>query len=68
MDISHDRPTVQGIPRWLPASPAEAKALPRGGTLALVLVAYQQTLFIVWGCPCQHNTCSSDALNQQLTS
>ena len=28
---SHDRPIVQGIPRWLPASPAEAKALPREG-------------------------------------
>ena len=33
---SHDRPIVQGIPQWVPASPAEAKALPREGASALV--------------------------------
>ncbi len=34
----HDRPIVPGIPRWLPASPAEAKALPHEGASALVFV------------------------------
>ena len=34
--LGRDRPIIQGIPQWLPASPAEAKALPREGALALV--------------------------------
>ena len=34
--FSPDRPVVQGIPRWLPASPAEAKALPCEGASALM--------------------------------
>ncbi len=35
--FSHDRPIVQG---WLPASPAEAKAVPREGPSALVSMMY----------------------------
>jgi len=34
------RPIVQGIPRWLPASPAKAKALPRKGAVALVTCTF----------------------------
>ncbi len=36
--FGHGRPIVQGIPQWLPASPAEAEALPHEGASALVLV------------------------------
>ena len=38
--VSHDRPSVQGRPEWLPASmyiPAEAKALPHAEAPALVI-------------------------------
>ena len=34
--FSHDGPIVQGVSQWLPASPAEAQALPREGALAIV--------------------------------
>ncbi len=34
LSFSHDRSIVQGIPQWLPAGPAEAKALPREGASA----------------------------------
>ncbi len=33
---SHDGPIVQGLPQWLPASPADAKALSRKGASACV--------------------------------
>ncbi len=32
---SHDRPIVQGIAQWLPATPAETKAQPHKGASAL---------------------------------
>jgi len=36
--FSRDRPVVQGMTRWLPATSAEAKALPREGASAPVLL------------------------------
>ena len=39
-----DRPNVLGIPRWLPASPAEAQALPREGASALVMLPVRMLL------------------------
>ena len=36
--FSHDGPFVQGIARWLPASPAEAEALPHEGASAPVML------------------------------
>ena len=32
--LSHDRPIVQGMTRWLPTTPAETKALPHEGASA----------------------------------
>ena len=36
--FSRDRPIVQGITRWLPATPAKTRALPHEGALALEMV------------------------------
>jgi hypothetical protein len=45
--LSRVRSIVQCIPRWLPASPAEAKALPREGASTLVNVGVFTTLWVV---------------------